>query len=182
MPKGTRGDIWFERKHLRSKAFRNLSRVSILVYLDFLRKRKRQEIKANAGRKGGWITANNGEIVYTYKEAEGRGIGRRSFRNAIDELIEKGFIDIAHQGSGGRKGDVTLYSLSERWKDYGTDKFIEAPKRVPDRRKGRGFAAIMADPERRDQLLRKRSKVKSSVCESTLEKGRLSVGTNTPNI
>ena len=58
----------------------------------------------------------------------------------LDTLIAKGFIDVAWSGSGGKKGDKSLYGISERWRDWGTDKFIKA-SRPKDTRKGRGFAA-----------------------------------------
>lgn len=94
-------------------------------------------------RSDEWIIKNNGEIVYPYSEAEHKGIGRREFRNAIDELTEKGFLDIAHQGSGGRSGDMTMYFIDDRWKDYGTSSFRPAKNpRRKDPRKGRGWSAF----------------------------------------
>jgi DNA-binding PadR family transcriptional regulator len=57
---------------------------------------------------------------------------------ALDELVAKGFIDIAWSGSGGKKGDVSLYAVSDRWTDYGTHKFQSAT-RPRDTREGRGF-------------------------------------------
>ena len=84
------------------------------------------------------MCTNNGQIEFTYSEALKKGYSRRSFRDALDQLIERGFIDIAHLGSGGWKGDKNLYSISDRWRDFGTDDFkpMERPK---DRRKGIGF-------------------------------------------
>lgn len=85
MSKGIR----FDKNLLRSKAFRSLKKWSLLVYLDFLRKRQWSH-----GKRGGqkvWVLMNNGEIVYPYLEAERKGINRREFRNALDELIAKGF-------------------------------------------------------------------------------------------
>lgn len=130
-----------EDRLIRSETFRSLGRNSMLVYFDFLRKRKMHRMKAKKGRDDAWVVKNNGEIVFTYKEAEGRGLRRDSFRNAIDELVIKGFIDIAHQGSGGNKRDVSLYSISDRWMQYGTPEFIEH-ERVRDTRRDRGWMAI----------------------------------------
>ena len=93
-------------------------------------------------RSDEWVIRNNGEIVYPYAEAEKKGIGRREFRNAIDELIEKGFLDITHQGSGGRSGDMTRYHIDERWREHGTSNFRPAKKpRRKDTRDGRGWSA-----------------------------------------
>lgn len=85
-------------------------------------------------------------FVYPYKEAERKGVGRREFRNAIDELISKGFLDIAHQGSGGHSGDMTKYFLDNRWREYDTAAFRPAKNpRQRDTRKGRGWAAFHAN-------------------------------------
>lgn len=97
----------------------------------------------NSKRSDEWVIKNNGEIVYPYAVAERDGIGRREFAKAIDELIEKGFLDIAHQGSGGRAGDTSKYFIDDRWKDYGKPTFKPAKKpRVKDDREGRGWAAF----------------------------------------
>ena len=136
--------IWFDKNLIRSSAFRSLTKWSMLVYFDFLRKRQMEKVK-RAKRSDDWLIRNNGEIVYPYSEAEKKGVGRREFRNAIDELIEKGFLDITHQGSGGRLGDMTKYFIDDRWKDYDTPSFRPAKKsRSKDNRKGRGWAAYHA--------------------------------------
>ena len=137
--------ICFDKDILRSKAFRSLSKWSFLAYMDFLRKRQMEKVK-NKNRSPEWVIKNNGDIVYPYLEAENKGIGRREFRNAIDELIEKGFLDIAHQGSGGRSGDMTKYFIDDRWKGYGTPSFQSARNpRKKDSRKGKGWAAFHAN-------------------------------------
>jgi len=142
---------------IKSTAFRSLNKWSLLVLFDFYSKRQPREVK-RSGRESGWFIENNGDIVFPYSEAERRGISRRNFRNAIDELILKGFLDINHRGGGGRKGDVTTYFIDERWQHYGTEKFEPAKKpRKKDDRKGRGWAMIWADPERAERLLKKRS-------------------------
>lgn len=133
--------IWFDNRVRRSPAFRSLSRWSMLVYLDFLAKRQMEKRK-DAKRSDDWIIRNNGEIVYPYAEAVNKGIGRREFRNAIDELMNKGFLDITHHGSGGRSGDMTKYFLADRWKDYGTPSFRPPNNPRPkDTRNGRGWNA-----------------------------------------
>jgi len=104
--------------------------------MEKVKRRKRSDV---------WIIRNNGEIVYPYSEAKKKGIGPREFRNSIDELIEKGFLDITHQGSGGRSGDMTKYFIDDRWKDYGTPAFRPAKHpRKKDTRKGRGWSAYHA--------------------------------------
>ncbi|PLX87903.1 MAG: hypothetical protein C0618_05710 [Desulfuromonas sp.] len=150
--------ICFDKNLLRADAFRSLSKWSMLVYLDFLRKRQMEKVKRK-NRKAEWSIKNNGDIVYPYIEAEGKGIGRREFRNAIDELIEKGFLDITHQGSGGRSADMTRYLIDDRWPDYGTPSFKPAKNpRKKDKRKGVGWSAFHA------------SRKKSSVTNPSLAK------------
>lgn len=162
-------NIWFEKNLLRSSAFRSLRRWSLLVYLDFLRKRQMDQVKS-AKRSDSWVIRNNGEIVYPYSEAENKGIGRREFRNAIDELIEKGFLDITHQGSGGRLGDMTKYSIDDRWKKFNTSSFQPAKKpRRKDIRKGRGWAAYHA------------KKKKQSVTKMIPKKGSSNNKSDIPN-
>lgn len=137
-------NIWFDKDLLRFTAFRSLKKWSLIVYLDFLRKRQMEPVKQGK-RSDDWLIKNNGEIVYPYSEAERKGVGRREFRNAIDELMEKGFLDISHQGSGGRSGDMTKYFIDDRWKDYDTPAFRPARKpRIKDTRKARGWTAFHA--------------------------------------
>ena len=137
--------IWIDKNLLRSSAFRSLKKWSMLVYLDFLRKRQMERVKL-AKRSDEWVIKNNGEIVYPYSEAEYRGIDRSKFRDAIDELIEKGFLDIAHQGSGGRSGDMSRYFIDNRWEKYGTPAFCPASNpRQKDARKGRGWSVFHAN-------------------------------------
>jgi hypothetical protein len=131
--------IVIEKELLRSEAFRSLFGIAKDIYFDFRMKCRVKKIKAKPGRKAELFILNNGEITYSYAEALNRGITRPRFKRALKELVEHGFIDIAHSGSGGIKGDVSLYSISERWRSYGTDNFINRTMRK-DTRGGRGFA------------------------------------------
>jgi len=131
--------ICLDRGLLKSEVFRSLSKKAILVYFDFRMKCRVQRTKAKPGRQDAWNIINNGEIEYTYSEAEKKGILRASFMRSLDELIGKGLIDVAHSGSGGVKGDKSKYSISERWQAWGTNRFVEKI-RPKDTRGGRGFA------------------------------------------
>jgi hypothetical protein len=135
MSKSLSENIWVEREMILSPAFHKLNGRSMKVLLLFLYRRQWKK----SGRKAKWRTTNNGEIVFPYKEAKDRfNIPKSSFARAIDNLIEYGFIEIAHLG-GGLIGDCTKYSISERWKNYGTDNFINQ-ERKKDKR-GFGFTA-----------------------------------------
>lgn len=130
--------VIFERELLKSEAFKSLSAGAIHVYTHFMMKRKMS--KLGRGGKEQWVQANNGELVFTYSEAEKElDMPKSTFMNCLDRLIEVGLIDVAHSGSGGKKGDVSLYSISQRWRKYGSHDFIEK-QRHKDKRSGRGFA------------------------------------------
>ena len=135
MANSTSKNIWIEREMILSSAFHKLNGRAIEVLLLFLYRRQWSQ----PSQKGKWYTTNNGEIVFPYKEAKKRfKIPKSSFARAIDKLMEHGFIDIAHLG-GGLIGDCTRYSISGRWRKYGTDSFVQQ-KRPKDTR-GFGFTA-----------------------------------------
>ena len=135
MANSTSKNIWIEREMILSPAFRKLNGRAMEVLLLFLYRRQWKQ----AGRKGKWYTTNNGEIVFPYKEAKKRfKIPKSSFARAIDKLMEHGFIEIARLG-GGLIGDCTRYSISERWRKYGTDSFVR--KKRPKDTRGFGFTA-----------------------------------------
>jgi len=119
------GHITFPRNMLKFPAYRSLSRAASLIYQDFLAKRIMKQIKRETPRdkEKVWVIENNGELVYSYSEAVENGFSRSTFRNGIDELQTKGFLDITHMGRGGRKpakgtGDMTKYWIDDRWTDY----------------------------------------------------------------
>lgn len=134
------GIIVIEKDLLKSEAFRTLSGISKNVLFDFLMRCKIKKMKGKLGRKSEIVILNNGQIIYPFSEALKKGITRPRFNRALIELVEYGFIDITHSGSGGVKGDVSLYAISDRWRNFGTSNFIEKMK-LKDNRKGRGFAA-----------------------------------------
>ena len=135
MANSTSKNIWIEREMILSSAFHKLNGRAMEVVLLFLYRWQWKQ----ASRKGKWYTTNNGEIVFPYKEAKKRfKIPKSSFARAIDNLIEYGFIDIAHLG-GGLIGDCTKYSISNRWRNYGADNFIK--KKRPKDKRGFGFTA-----------------------------------------
>ena len=151
MANSTSKNIWIEREMILSPAFRKLNGRAMEVLLLFLYRRQWKQ----AGREGKWYTTNNGEIVFPYKEAKKRfKIPKSSFARAIDNLIEYGFIDIAHLG-GGLIGDCTKYSISNRWRNYDTDRFVQ--KKRPKDTRGFGFTAKNWE-ERTGRTRRKQSK------------------------
>ncbi len=130
-------NIWIELGLLESKAFLALRTATAHKVLAIFWK-KRQMVQVGRSGKEQWDIVNNGEIVFTYVEAENKyGILPGAFRKAIDELMDKGFIDIAATGMGVHKV-TTLYSISDRWRKYGTLEY-KKPKPRPKGPINRGF-------------------------------------------
>lgn len=121
------------RRMHRSPAFRKLSATSTFVLFEFLYRRKMTQIPAKSGRSKEWVISNNGELIFTYAEAEKNfNISRSTFCRSIDQLVQLGFIDIAHHG-GGMMKDCSKYGISDRWESYGKKEFIDK-KRPKDTR------------------------------------------------
>jgi len=118
-----------------SKVFLCLTGAATHVYLLFLKRRQMKK----SGRKGKerWVISNNGEIVFPYAEAKEKfGITPPRFQRALDQLVEHGFIDMAHLG-GGMVKDISKYAISDRWGKYETDDFIHKHREKDTR--GLGF-------------------------------------------
>jgi len=137
-------DLYVSRQMVTSRAFLHLSGRSPQVLMVFLTKRQVKRLKRPGSRGNKYEIINNGQIVFTYREAEKKyGLSAKVFGRAIDQLVRVGFLDIAKQG-GGLEGDCTLYALSERWRDYGTGKFQPA-----ERPKGRPWTTRATSPKGR---------------------------------
>ena len=129
--------MFIHRRMHRNPAFRKLNPSSTFVLFEFLYRRKVTQVPTKVGRGKEWIISNNGEIFFTYDEAENNfGIPRSTFRRAIDQLVDLGFIDITHHG-GGMMKDASKYAISERWKEYGKKEFLKKPR--PKDTRGLGF-------------------------------------------
>jgi hypothetical protein len=129
--------VVIEQRLLKSKAYRSLRTPTSYFVLGIFMT-KRQMVKGGRSGKERWDITNNGEIEFTYIEAKEKyGISYGAFRNAIDELREKGFIDIAESGAGLYKS-ANKYSISDRWKLYGTPEY-KPPKQRPKGPINRGF-------------------------------------------
>jgi hypothetical protein len=133
--------VYLESKLFDSKAYKSLTKAQMRIYFEFMLKRRFGKIRQKKKK----ILLNNGDITFTYAEAERLGYPRPTFQRALDKLIEVGLIDITYQGIGGIvtdngkiKGEPTLFAISERWQDYGADNFVKK-KRKKDTRKGRGW-------------------------------------------
>lgn len=119
-----------EQNMIKSKAWLELRGAAQSVYLIFRTKCRMERTTGKPGKRG-MVIANNGELVFTYAEAQKiYGISKSRFRRSIDELITKGFVDIAATGMGVHKV-TTFYALSERWRFYGTEHFQHVNRPEP---------------------------------------------------
>jgi hypothetical protein len=107
------GGTYLERRMFQSKAFLSLQGSAAQLLILFLGKRNFDQIGKKRSKK--YVCVNSESITFTYIEAEKKfGFTKPRFLRAIDELLEKGFIEIKYQG-GGYKRDKTVYALSTRW-------------------------------------------------------------------
>jgi DNA-binding PadR family transcriptional regulator len=120
-----RRDVLLTWEILDSEAFKALSTSAIRVLLRFLQKRTWEKRKVKGRKK---IVYSNDALAFTYAEAAFLGIKNTAFYESIRRLVEVGFIDVDHQGGCYGK-DYSRYSLSERWRDYGTDNFKKIEKK-----------------------------------------------------
>lgn len=109
-----------DQRHLRiglsmmeSKAWKKLSKNSVVVYLYF-------KSKYNSNLH------NENDLSFTYSEAR-QLMNARTFTKCIDELIEYGFIKLIQQNWALRKPNI--YGLSDQWKFYGTKLHEVKPRR-----------------------------------------------------
>ncbi len=125
---------------IESEAFLNLSgKAAMLCLIRFHQKAyKKRTTKKKRGLKH-LVVTNNGEIIFTYGEAQELGIkSTQTFYRVIRELVrDKGFIDVAEPGNWYMK-QPTKFAISERWKRYGTKDYqaTDIPRLLP---KGLGF-------------------------------------------
>jgi len=113
-----------------SDAYQKLTATEHRIYEVFLMKCRYVNKKdSRKMRVPAWSILNNGNITFNYSEANRIGIPQSTFTRSIDNLVKIGFIDIAIPG---HQCFSTRYSISERWKKYGTDKFEkkERKKRI----------------------------------------------------
>ena len=125
---------------IESDAYRDLSgKWSLVVLIRFHQKAHRKNPSRRKQPLHKYIITNNGEITFTYSEAEEMGIkSSKTFNKVIRELVEdKGFIDISELGNWYEK-KPTKFAISNRWKWYGTPEYkkVEVPRQLP---KGLGF-------------------------------------------
>jgi hypothetical protein len=119
-----RRKVWIEPEMMESEAFKSLTGTQMWILLRFLQKVTWTNTKVG-GQK--IRVYDKKGLMFTYREAQHFGISDSTFNRAVGELVAKGFIDVEHQG-GFYGRDCSRYRLSDRWKQYGTQDFIEVRK------------------------------------------------------
>ena len=154
------GVIVLEQTMIKSSAWLSMSGTAIQVYLLFRCKCQfmKRSPRCGNGKHSDDLMGrllNNGELVFTYIEAaQKHKIAAGRFGRAIDELVEKGFLDIAKTGMGLYKM-TTYYGISDRWRYWGTESFKSAKRPEPNIR-GCGFRKgnkLWQKAKRKSQLL-----------------------------
>lgn len=102
-----RSFVSIDREMMNSTAWYSLSFSAIVAYLN---------IYYNLKGK-----TKDREIICTHSTLKNQMV-KSTWRKAVKELIEKGFIDLVH-GSGGLQRQPNIYGLSERWRQFGTPRF-----------------------------------------------------------
>lgn len=125
------------RLMLQSRAYRTLPTVTAYrVLSEFFLKRKIVPVEDGRQKKDTyWEVMNDGRIVYPYDEAERQGISATAFRDALDVLLERGFIRITKTGEGKHRRR-TFYGMADGWRTWRPGKVVNTRKK---RKKGAGF-------------------------------------------
>lgn len=122
----SRWAIRMEFSLLHSPAYKSLSYGPALKALPWCYEKGRN-VETNRKKRGDKrYIVTLVDFSFTYEEAKLRGLDHKKFYRALCELVRYGFLDVVHRGSGNNKGqkDFSLYRLSERWRDYDTDRWV----------------------------------------------------------
>ncbi len=139
-----------------SFAASKLSATAFRVLLLFYKRRKMKKV-GPTGRST-YAVDNNGQLVFTYGEAEQRyGISESTFKNALKRLVETGFLSISEHGTGVLGGRPNKFRLDDRWLKYGTPDFIEV--KWDKRSVGVGFSAANQPTRKGIEKAKAQSKV-----------------------
>jgi len=114
---------YIKRDILESDAYWDLTGAAPQIYMVF--RMKCVFADRTIGKRKERIIVNNGEITYTYLEAQNNHrIPKSNFLRARDQLIKVGLIEIAEDGGCNH---TTKYSISNNWQNYPEQTF-ERPK------------------------------------------------------
>jgi len=116
---------WVEPEMMESGALKGLSGTAMWVLLRFQQKQTWGHAKQGGHKVK--IYENSG-LTFTYAEANHFGRSSATFYRSIKALVGRGFLDVEHRGGtfgSGEIKDYTRFKLSDRWKAWGTEDFVE---------------------------------------------------------
>ena len=115
---GRKGFVMLSRSMSRHAAYISLSPAARCLYTQYCLfapydKNRIGDIEELGGFKNESSKWQGRAFYMTWKSVEPLKIGcERAFRNAVNELLEHGFIALLFRGEGGKKN---VYALSDRW-------------------------------------------------------------------
>ena len=80
-------------------------------------------LSKRVGKEKVWVIENNGEIQFTYKDADKRSISRDLFRHAIDQLLNRGIINA-------KPGNPLKIELINNWEKYDKNDFKSGVRNI----------------------------------------------------
>ena len=114
------------KKMLRSKAFIKLTGAAKQILLELRIRLKLDHYKPSKySRRSSeqFFESNNGKLVFRYSDIYKMfGYSTATISSAIDQLVAKGFIEIAELGCGVKRQPHKI-ALIKNWEKYGTDEF-----------------------------------------------------------
>lgn len=126
--------IWISRGLFGSQAYRAMIKKSptsaiVLGLLWERRKMEKKNLTTKPGkRQGVWVITNNGEIELPYRYLKQKyNIGESTYSRAIQAAEKFGFIEVTK--TPGKHGEKSLFSLVDRWKNYGQSGWQAPPER-----------------------------------------------------
>ena len=130
-------NFWTPRDMVRHPAFISLTGKAAHVLMILRTKLQTEKV----GRPGHlvWTIVNNGLIRFPYAEARKCGMSNFQFRAAIDQLLDRGFIQVAQAGG---QHKPTLFRITDNWRQWQPGQHCAI--REPDRRAHKLHAAATA--------------------------------------
>jgi len=117
---------WIERTLWESPAYNALRGYAPQLLTHILGKRQFENIRV--GKKQKRICKNCDSLNVTYVEFKKKGITQPRMTRALDQLLEKGFLTVVHQG-GAFQQDKAVYALSENWQFWRPGTVFETRKK-----------------------------------------------------
>ena len=113
------------KKMLRSNPFVSLTGAAKQILLELTMRLKLESYQPRKRHRDStrYYAKNNGKLVLSYKSIHKQfGYSSATISKAIDQLVSRGFIEIAELGCGVKRQSHKI-ALIRNWQDYGTEAF-----------------------------------------------------------